>query len=1033
MKVKLLLTSLLALSISNTIQATYSVSIPLDGSKIRFEDPQVTGNINLSPTTINRGEHSSITWDYTYADEINIEDVGTFHSLKGSQTVTPTENTTYKILIKSGDKSKTETLNLTVIQPNQNITFTADSYRIGYGSSTNLNWNVNNAQSVSIDNGVGSQSLAGLYKVTPSKDTTYTLTAKGYTGISDKSQSIDIVVVPDAIINSFTVDKDKISVGDTSTFNWSVINAESVTLNGESVDKYTGTKPVVFSTAGAFQYKLQTTSLSGLTAYSDTKAINVYNKPVISTFTVNGNESIDVSPSADLNFAWTATSASAYTLDNSAVTGTNKILTAGSTTGSKVYTLAALNEANSSVSKQVTVNVIGDPVLNAITAPSPVFSNAPFTLSWTGTGSSKYTIKSNNGSSGTSTSETDIGTAITQTITPTTNGSFEYIVTAYNTANAKKEQNKTVVVEADPTMSQLLVNGSTAISVAPNTSLNYTTPGMSAGASLVGRNSTNTNTGSLPSIASSTAGTTTYYGAPTKTLNSVQRFGNVKNVQVTVIAAPTIGAITSPTAVFANAPFTASWSGTDIQSYSIKSNNASSGVATSDTGISTSTSRNITPTAAGSYTYTITATNSVGITASKSFTVTVETDPTFSSFTVNGAASVVVAAGMTLNYVAGGISSGAFYQGRNNSNDGNVTNPTSAPSTAGTYTYYMSAAKTVNNVNRYSALRSVSVRVVNQPTIQYLTATPAIVDAGQASTLSFSTANSSYNEINGVNTGSSPTYVVNPTVTTTYTLTARNEAGQTTTKPVTVTVQNWSATTPVYGAWTNVPGKVQYACGSWSPNPATVTTNTTFTQTASCSTDQTRTRQDRIISSVTGEVKNSGAVVNETTTIAQGASRSYGVTLSGWSGSTVSSCASWSPDPSTVNSGQLFTQTGANCSLPQTRTRTENYIDHVSGANIQVSVVGQNQTLTVGGAGYTNGTRSATGTKSVGPDCRFVKDQYYIQDFSSMGSDVFAMWNGVFNDFYELNYSDPNYVYSKGAAQPSSAGLLMFQICRSPK
>lgn len=1033
MKVKLLLTSLLALSISNALQAAYSVSIPLDGSKIRFEDPQVTGDITLTPTTINRGESSNIIWNYTYADEINIEDVGTYHSLTGSQSVNPTESTVYTVLIKSGDKSKTETLNLTVIQPDQNIAFSADSYRIGYGASTNLNWNVSNAQSVSIDNGVGSQSLSGLYKVTPNADTTYTLLAKGFTGISDKSQSVNIIVVPDATINSFDVNKEKISVGDTSIFTWAVINAESVTLNGESVDKSTGTKPVVFSTAGTFSYKLQTTSLSGLTAYSSTKTINVYNKPVITTFTVNGNETVDVSPSADLKFAWAATSASSYTLDNSAVTGNNKTLTAGATTGSKVYTLAALNEANSSISKQVTVNVIGDPVLNAITAPSPVFSNAPFTLSWTGTGSSKYTIKSNNGSSGVSTSETDIGTATTQTVTPTSSGSFDYTVTAYNTANAKKEQNKTVVVEADPTMSQLLVNGSTSISVAPNTSLSYTTPGLSAGASLVGRDSTNTTTGSLPPTASSTAGTTTYYGSPTKTLNSVQKFGTVKNVQVTVIAAPTIGTITAPSAVFANAPFTASWSGTDIASYSIKSNNNNSGIATSDTGLSTATSRNITPTGAGSYTYTITATNSVGTTASKSFTVTAEADPTFGSFTVNGAESVVVAAGTTLNYVAGGISSGAFYQGRNSSNNGNVTNPPTAPATAGTYIYYMSAAKTVNSVNRYSVLKSVSVRVVNQPTIQFLTATPATVDSGQASTLSFSTANSSYNEINGVNMGSSPTYIVNPTVTTTYTLTARNEAGQTTTKPVTVTVQNWSPTTPVYGAWTNVPGKVQYACGAWSPNPATVTTNTTFTQTASCSTDQTRTRQDRIISSVTGEVKNSGAVVNETTTIAQGASRSYGVTLSAWSGSTVSSCVSWSPDPLTVNSGQVFTQTGANCSLPQTRTRTENYIDHVSGANIQVSVVGQNQTLTVAGTGYTGGTRNATGTKAVGPDCRFVKDQYYIQDFSSMGSDVFAIWNGVFKDFYDLNYSDPNYVYSKGAAQPSSAGLLMFQICRTPK
>lgn len=806
MKSKLLLTSALALAISNTIHAAYIVNIPLEASKIVFEDPQVTGDITLTPTTINRGESSNIVWNYTYADEINIEDVGTYHSLTGSQSVSPTESTVYNVLIKSGDKSKTETLSLTVIQPDQNIAFSADSYRIGYGSSTNLNWNVNNAQSVSIDNGVGSQSLSGLYKVTPNTDTTYTLTAKGFTGISDKSQSVNIVVVPDATINSFDVDKEKISVGDTSTFSWNVLNAENVTLNSETVNKTSGTKPVVFSTAGSYPYKLQTTSLSGLTAYSSTKTINVYNKPVISTFTVNGNETVDVSPSADLNFAWAATSASSYTLDNTAVTGTNKTLTAGTKTGSKVYTLAALNEANSSVSKQVTVNVIGDPVLNAIIAPSPVFANAPFTLSWTGTGASKYAIKSNNAGSGVATSETDIGTATTQTITPTISGSFDYTVSAYNTANAKKDQNKTVVVEANPT---------------------------------------------------------------------------------------------------------------------------------------------------------------------------------FDSFLVNNATSVVVGAGAALSYTGTGISSGAFYQGRTSGNDGNVTNPPTAPATAGTYTYYMAAAKTLNNINRYSALRSVSVRVVDQPTIQFLTASPATVDSGQASTLTFSTGNSSYNEINGVNMGSSPTYVVNPIVTTTYTLTARNEAGQTTTKPVTVTVQNWTATTPVYGNWTNVAGKITYGCGAWSPNPSTVTTNTTFTQTATCSTDQTRTRQDRVVSNVTGEVKNSGAVVNETQTIAQGASRSYGVTLSAWSGSTVSGCASWSPDPSEKPQNEVFTQTGVNCTLPQTRTRTENYIDHVSGANIQVSVVNQNQNVTVGGTGYTGGTRNATGTKIV-QEC-YAKSTAYQWSYGQIG------------------------------------------------
>lgn len=529
MKSKILLTSALAFAISNTIQAEYSVNIPLEGNKIVFESPSVKGDIQLTPIQINRGESSNIIWNYIYADEINIENVGSYHSLTGSTSVSPLESTVYNVIIKSGDKSKTETLHLTVIQPNQNIVFNADSYKIGYGSNTNLNWNVTNANSVSIDKGIGDQSLSGSYRVTPTTDTTYTLTAKGFAGVSDESKTVNIVVVPNATINSFSVDNENISVGDTSTFTWNVLNAESVSLNGENVNKISGSKPVTFTTAGSFPYKLQTTSLSGLTDYSPTKTVNVYNAPIIAS----------------------------------------------------------------------------------------------------------------------------------------------------------------------------------------------------------------------------------------------------------------------------------------------------------------------------------------------------------------------------------------------------------------------------------------------------LTATPATVDAGQVVTLTFSTQYSSYNEINGTNMGSNPTYIVNPTTTTTYILTAKNEAGKTTTKPVTVTVQDWSATDPLYGEWTNVDGKVQYACGVWSPNPATVTTNTTFIQTSTCSTDQKRTRQDRLVSSATGQIKNNGTVVNETQTISQTANRPYGVTLAGWSGSTVSSCASWTPDPSTYNSGQVFTQTGLNCSLPQTRTRTENYIDHITGANIIVSTVNQQQTLTVTGTGFINGTRSATGTKPV--------------------------------------------------------------------
>lgn len=856
MKYKLLLISALSLIISNSIHAEYLIKIPLDPKNVSFEDADVTGSIKLAPTEINRGESSNIIWNYTHADKIEIEGVGDYNSLTGMHSVSPLESTTYNVLVTNGSKYKNETLYLNVIQPNQNITFNADAYKIGVGTSTNLNWNVSNAQTVSIDNGIGIKPLSGNYVISPMTDTTYTLTAKGFTGVSDKLETVSIIVVPDATINSFIVDNDKITVGDTATFSWDVKNAESLKLNDETVNKTAGSKPVIFTTAGEFPYQLITTSLSGKINYSSTKTVNVYNVPLIDTFTVNGKTVVDVSPSADLNFAWGTTYAPTLTLNNNSVSGTSSKLTANTNTGSTIYTLSAANEANRSVSKTVTVNVIGDAVLGALTAPSPVFANAPFTLGWTATGASKYTVNGNNANSGLSTSEEDVGMATLKNITPTVEGTYTYTVSAYNKADAKKTQSKTVVVEGNPTFDSFLVNGSTSISVSTGTALNYT---------------------------------------------------------------------------------------------------------------------------------------------------------------------------------SSGISSGAAYQGRTSSNDGNVTNPTVAPSASGTYTYYMAAAKTLNGVNRYSPLKSVTVKVVNVPILGPFTANPTIIDAGQSSTLSFSTAYSSNTTINGISMGANSTYVVTPTETTTYTLIARNEADQSVTKSVTVTVQNWTATTPVYGAWTNVAGKVQYNCGAWSPDPSTVTTNTTFNQTSSCLTDQTRTRQDRLISSSTGTIKNNGAVVTEKQTITQTATRSYGVTLSGWSGSTVSSCASWSPDTSTVNSGTQFTQTGANCSLPQTRTRTENYIDHVTGSNVVVSVVNQNQTLTVGGSGYTGGTRTATGTKATGPDCRYVKNQYYVLDYSSMGSDIIGSWGTYAGELYTMNYDDPSYSYTRGAAMPASEGIYMFQICRTPK
>lgn len=99
--------------------------------------------------------------------------------------------------------------------------------------------------------------------------------------------------------------------------------------------------------------------------------------------------------------------------------------------------------------------------------------------------------------------------------------------------------------------------------------------------------------------------------------------------------------------------------------------------------------------------------------------------PTFTGFTVNGAATVNVLPSAALTFTGSGFSTGATLQGRNSAGTANATLPTTASATAGTTTYYAAATKTINGVTNYSAVRSVSVVVVSAPTVATVTVAPS--------------------------------------------------------------------------------------------------------------------------------------------------------------------------------------------------------------------------------------------------------------------------------------------------------------------
>jgi uncharacterized repeat protein (TIGR01451 family) len=145
------------------------------------------------------------------------------------------------------------------------------------GGDVVLNWEVLNATSVSIDNGVGTVGLTGpssAINVTASK--TFTLTAIGEDGVSVDCPAPVAVANPGVFTCegnvSFSASDSSITRGQSSTLNWDVTDADSVSISGISATTFAGSQLV--SPSSDTTYTLSATK-SGFEPISCPVAINV--------------------------------------------------------------------------------------------------------------------------------------------------------------------------------------------------------------------------------------------------------------------------------------------------------------------------------------------------------------------------------------------------------------------------------------------------------------------------------------------------------------------------------------------------------------------------------------------------------------------------------------------------------------------------------------------------------------------------------------------------------------------------------------
>ena len=235
-------------SISPTRTTTYTLFVEGDGGTITcnetvfVDEPRndlACDSFSVSDSRVEEGDKVTLTWRTTGSDNVRIDNGVGSVSDDGDKQVAVHGNTDYTLTARNGSDSVTCHVNVTVEKKNnKNVrcdSFTVSDSNVDDGDKVTLKWKTTDADSVRIDNGVGSVADDGEERVTINDDTTFTLTARN--GNDDDTCKVKVKVndkKKDRDTNNLrcelTASEKSIRSGDEVKLSWDNRNADRVVL-----------------------------------------------------------------------------------------------------------------------------------------------------------------------------------------------------------------------------------------------------------------------------------------------------------------------------------------------------------------------------------------------------------------------------------------------------------------------------------------------------------------------------------------------------------------------------------------------------------------------------------------------------------------------------------------------------------------------------------------------------------------------------------------------------------------------------------
>lgn len=412
--------------------------------------------MSASPFSITKGESTTLNWNTNNAVFANIEGVGGVSTGNGSRTVSPSVTTTYKMEVKnSAGNSNYCQAKVTVNEAPvvRTCELSANVRQVTRGGQVTLNWSSSNFDTVTING----ESVAknGNKTYTVNVDTTFKMEAKSADGKSNCIKTVTVlcvdpapVALPECTLNA---GKTTITRGESTKITWTTKNAESVTLNGQSVNK-NGNRDV--SPTQNTKYVLVVKSKDGKEVKCEV-TIKVKDVPTPEPVPAPVCESFTASPTTinkggSSTLAWTTKNAEHVTIDNAIgkkdANGSVTVSPKSTTT----YTLT-VHGKEKTVSCQVTVKVNEPtpepepekvPVCESFTASKTRFDHngGETTLTWKTKDATRVTIN------GTVVTPNNAG-SVTRQVTKTT----EFVLKATNDKGKEAVCKVKVLVDAKPT------------------------------------------------------------------------------------------------------------------------------------------------------------------------------------------------------------------------------------------------------------------------------------------------------------------------------------------------------------------------------------------------------------------------------------------------------------------------------------------------------------------------------------------------------------------------------------------------------